>query len=1283
MNTRRQTLTIVLVAALVVSGIGPFMYLSPVSTAQADSTSTYSYDFENESADAGIPEDWEVSKNEPANANVTDSTAWSGSQSMYADEASDGSIGEIRPSKQPYLATTSNVSFAVREMADGESPTIVRGELEYEGTNVLEVGMNEGDLTYNDGAGTITSTPDAGDWVHVEIYNIDPESETYDVKWETGSDSGISEDLPFENSAPGYTEAVAAFNKGGGFVDDFEIEEATPSLGEWNSGQTINTEGTHRDPVFIYNEDSDSGYDYQLLVNDYDDGHSDLAQTNDVSNWSKTHEAVYSVKFSDVYVKDGTYYGITVNDWFYSGPSITEMTNESKQAKFDNFGESAFYEEDGDWYIVTNGNESWDGSPVSNENQLYKSDSWDGPYEKVGTMANRDGDSWGTGDPYLIKYNDIYHLFADKSSSHPDYQVAYWTSDTLSGNESDWTYQGEASPDAGGDPQLIYNGSEWISTREYATTDGNDIRQNVIDTPPQTSTFSSGSSINGTVINQNGEPVENATVEAWGYAAPTYSEAKDELSTLSDPIPGEFTEQINTNFQLEGSTGYLADQENDYAAVFSTGDWPSGLTFDDPDLSPKWREVNPGEKIVLTTWDPTSPRTGGIDEELAGQTTDTSFVIEQLDGTGDVVDRQTKQLNKKYSTADFTWPPTKTHRYTKTTLDTGIYRIYAQGNEQSAYLIKVGDPKPTLDDTLEDVNETLSDQAQAIEDKISTGDVVREKTTTDEDGTFTVDVPADAKGVQVQAYKKPDELTSVDAQSATLSDLREFADSDYNGSFVLPSDIKRVDPPESDVEISVVEAETPTYSGLGEYENLSAWLNDQIDDLSYEELGDTLQQRLEDLNREELEKLNQDLEQIVNQNEELRNQLNETTINESDLTDEELRDRIGELEQTIDGLRNTIEEGDEEFSQDGETITWRKQFETEIEEEDVLVLVHYTNATTDTLTTDSEYVSVDSQLGQGDAVVVENLPLGDAAGAALEVVVANEDGTGSATRQVQNPAFDGEVPGLSSVSFSSLNPGASETVTVQLNPDDDSTIANVSESTVYGPDGSTINPAIDGTKATFETSGAGIYDVRFTFADQEGNEYKLGQKVKAGETDLKLPPGIRAEETPFGTVAIVGDGLEDGNVEVRDGGSEVRLVAQIAKNADAPQRVDANTETLSLLDNHKTSVSIVRGEDEESVDKNVRVVLKEPALDTDSQGITNFPPQVYRNGEPFPEGESSDGIVDLNESTARIETYTDTTGTVEIRTIENPSVTQWVRYQVDTVDVPSMADLLATVIVAP
>jgi DNA-binding transcriptional ArsR family regulator len=71
-------------------------------------------------------------------------------------------------------------------------------------------------------------------------------------------------------------------------------------------------------------------------------------------------------------------------------------------------------------------------------------------------LADRGGTSWGTGDPYLVKVGGTYYLFADKSSNHPYYHVALWTSDTLSGNKSDWTYQGQATDTYGGDPQVVY-----------------------------------------------------------------------------------------------------------------------------------------------------------------------------------------------------------------------------------------------------------------------------------------------------------------------------------------------------------------------------------------------------------------------------------------------------------------------------------------------------------------------------------------------------------------------------------------------------------------------------------------------------------------------------------------------------------------------------------------------------------------------------------------------------------------------------------------------------------
>ena len=86
----------------------------------------------------------------------------------------------------------------------------------------------------------------------------------------------------------------------------------------------------------------------------------------------------------------------------------------------------------------------------------------------------------------------------------------------------------------------------------------------------------------------------------------------------------------------------------------------------------------------------------------------------------------------------------------------------------------------------------------------------------------------------------------------------------------------------------------------------------------------------------------------------------------------------------------------------------------------------------------------------------------------------------------------------------------------------------------------------------------------------------------------------------------------------------------------------------------------------------MKTVLHEPAVDPSGEGLRDFKPLFYRNGAPLPKGSSSSGIVAINQSQTRIETYTDSNGQVELEVIEEPTIFEWVQYQVDSADIPGV-----------
>jgi len=159
----------------------------------------------------------------------------------------------------------------------------------------------------------------------------------------------------------------------------------------------------------------------------------------------------------------------------------------------------------------------------------------------------------------------------------------------------------------------------------------------------------------------------------------------------------------------------------------------------------------------------------------------------------------------------------------------------------------------------------------------------------------------------------------------------------------------------------------------------------------------------------------------------------------------------------------------------------------------------------------------------------------------FDYLVVTPDGVGETTTRAGTSSI-----GLDALSLSSLRPGPEEQVDVTLVGDDDTQVTNITSVRAVAPDGSTLDTTTDGpATATFTTAGEGRHYVEVTFETASGETGTLTHRIAAGETDQAMPPGVRIKDTPFGTIAVVGDGFESGSVDVQQGGGQIDVTAQI------------------------------------------------------------------------------------------------------------------------------------------
>jgi hypothetical protein len=813
--------------------------------------------------------------------------------------------------------------------------------------------------------------------------------------------------------------------------------------------------------------------------------------------------------------------------------------------------------------------------------------------------------------------------------------------------------------------------------------------------------------ITGVVETQTGDPISDATVVGIVSKQPTTAGAQTELDNLSNPIPDDYTEQINNGFSPITEFG---EASGTYAALYRTEDVGiDGNTggqlpwVQSSDLSsPVYKDVPVGKPVVVMTGDATAGGAlSGLNEyarQIPGEPVEADVTIEQIGPDGSVINEDTITTSKRFQNDGFDISSLPYNTYT---FSPGVYRITTEGG--FTYFVKAGSPTAIVDQYLDDVNGQLTDYSQRITDKLSNGSVERVTTTTNREGEFGFNVNSSGSLVHIQAYKSSalTDVKNVDPKNVTPESIREeygkdidFENGSYdeavsqlpNGSIYFPSQTKRVSPPSENVSITMYEMEFPPLTDLTNLQEQRQKLLDKLRNGSFEDL---VSDRLEDMNREELEGLHSRLDRLRERNSQLSDRYEDLLANTSyeglnpdinSTSDEELKTRVKNLQQMIRTLQDTIDTEQPVTDIGSESMNARFTFGDALERDDVTVLAHWSNGTTTSV--DDEYITLDegvaSALGVGSTtVLVNDYPLSDQDPNAVEfeVLVANEDGVGSSRSSVKNPTFSGELPKIDSVSLSSLEPGPSETVQVKISPAEDSSFSGMTGATVYGPSGSEVatiseSQITDGKTFQFQTEGAGRYWVEAAVQGAGGDEYTVPFDLRAGEVDENRPPGIRAKSGPLGTYAVVGDGFESGSVETTANGN-VEIIGQVKQGQDPPSTTHVYLNALEDTRDSTVTVRVTQGPDRESINSHVAVMVH------GKQATENA--LAYRSdSEPLTRDASTRfGRISQTTGGTLIETYTDAGGSVTIRTINEPSISDralhWVRVRTTGIDIPFTA----------
>lgn len=786
--------------------------------------------------------------------------------------------------------------------------------------------------------------------------------------------------------------------------------------------------------------------------------------------------------------------------------------------------------------------------------------------------------------------------------------------------------------------------------------------------------------LEGQVVNQQGAPVANATVMTYAVNTSQVSsttEAKERLKNASNPRPAEWSPDLS----LKGSTGVF-NTDKQYVAVTRKELNDAGFLLDTADLSNPQLTVPADEPFVVTRWD--GGATGGLADsflsgeyarQLPGEPQSSGTVtIEQLAASGETVQTSTVSLNK--TVGGGVLDPSQLTYGEVEGLPPGYYRVSPSDGGLS-YVIQVGDPAAAIDASLKAAGGGLTGQSKWTQDQLNNNTFIKRTTVTGSNGRFAFNLPKNVEAVGVQAMKA--EGLSTQRYAISPEEIRKN-ESSLTGAVYLPSEVERTTLPATDVKLTMRELSYPQHGNISKYQDRLRDLLNSIRNGSFSKLPPALQQQLENMSRASIEETFTELDKLRKANKNLEEQYRDAlknanggtnvdvNIDPSQATDQELRQRVQALQQSMTELQSTIESGDPSVSTGKETVSLSFPFDTNLDPSNVAVRVHFNNGTSTVLSTDSQYVSIDSRSLRGDVVRITDYPLGQGDGevANFEVDIATSEGTGGASETVTNPTFSGSIPSLSAVEFSTLKPGPSEEVSVEIHPEDSAKYQSLVSTTVYGPQGSQLPTSnITNDEFTFTTAGAGVHRVELTFTNSGGIEFTEVVHVQTGQTSEDWPASIRTKSGPTGVYALVGDGLDSGRVNVKEGGSKIDVAAIIPQSADAPSSLHVYTQGLETASASTTQVSVLRGDREEAVKKHVPVTVHGPAIGENAL--------VYRDGEPLPRGEGNQyGRVEAEGNQTVIETITTDEGTVSIRVSADPGFVERARYWVDT-RVPDVA----------
>jgi hypothetical protein len=811
--------------------------------------------------------------------------------------------------------------------------------------------------------------------------------------------------------------------------------------------------------------------------------------------------------------------------------------------------------------------------------------------------------------------------------------------------------------------------------------------------------------VSGKVLNQHGDPINDATVVAYATTldSTSYEEGEQTFENLSDPTPKAW-KKIPNNPNLLGNY-WSADNVDSYVSTHTKGalpetsPWIDNANLDDTATIGASERLPANEDIILAAWDADATGLGqnqclpGVGNEYNCQMPgmhkkSATIVIEKIGAGGGTITKGTATLDQ---TSGGGLADPDRLKYTTVSLQPGFYYIYEKGASKGPPR-KVGEVSTILDKYRKKANGELSKNAKKLKDKVDQGSVKEVTTSTNAKGKFSVKVPGSASTVSLQAIKSTgvakqyENLSKVNqavirakyGNSMKLSnDLRDpYERSVANSSVYMPSDTEVVSPPKSHVRIKMWERSGPPDLDINDSQNHTQWLENITKNTSFNDLPGTVQDPIlgtinETINGTEdptpppskLIEVYKELRGTVESNDQIREKYLQLSDRDqiapaNELTESELRREIQHMSKAIrlyDSV-GIVRPGPIEPSNETVSLSWTVPG-MDVSAANVSIMAHYANGTSAVVP--SEYIAVDSTMVGDDVVRLEKYPLGekDPASVQFDLKISGTDGLRRGEKVVKNPTLSGSLPTIDSIQLTAITPGPNQNVTLTVNPAESGSYRSLSNVTVYAPDGRELNTSDPSNNSvSWTTAGKGVHHVRLTIESTNGATVELPVRVKALGTDPPRPPTLTARQSPVGLYALTSGGIDSASIESSSAGETVDVTAQF-EQGKTPTELDVHLEEMSIPGDSTTRLTLVQGTQRQVLTTNVPVRVYYKATGTDLL--------VWRNGEPIPEDGSKWGSRTSTGSTQVIDTYTDGQGTLEIRKTHDPTLPARINYWID------------------